>query len=271
MPKESILNFINSKKDYQSKLTKILRKYYVRFISRLYDKSLREFQKDLLKIPDWSSEKISKEFSKFVNFSNDKFDLDKDDLTKLLTILIGLNIKIMSSITDDIEINVPKFEQFWFKCLKRVAKYYYENPKVMLSDLEFETSLHTIDEAINYIIQKYIPLKQILNKKREPLDMYNFDDDENENDTLEDKKEHQSTNNIEVTLESNTAASENELKYLSSEEFENEYYKSDKENDKEVEKSEEKHIKIKKYVFPRKNYKKKQPKNEIDENFFDDL
>lgn len=274
MPKDStqsIHHFISSKKDYQSKLTKILRKYFVKYISKLFDKSLREFQKVLLKIPDWSDEKLNKEFSKFIKFTESKFELSEEDLSKLLTILIGLNVKIMASITDDIEVKIPKFKDFWYKCLKKIGKYYYENPKVMLSDLDFEKTYGYIDEVVNHILLKYIPLQEILSRKKAPLDLYNFDEmDDNLNDAISINK---TKDNLEVTLESKTA-SENELKYLSSEDFENEYYKSDNENDKKRdknEKSEEKHIKLKKYVFPRRNYKKKAPKNEIDENFFDDI
>ena len=208
MPKDStqsIHHFIKSKKEYQSKLTKILKKYLIRYISKSFDKSLREFQKILLKIPDWSDDKLHKEFSKFTKFTESKFDLSADDLSKILSILIGLNIKIMATITDDIEVKVPKFKDFWYKCLKKLAKYYYENPKVMLSDLEFEKTHHYVDEVINSVILKYIPLKDILSRKKEPLDVYNFDDleDQLEDDSLINDK---SKDNIEVTLESNTAS-----------------------------------------------------------------
>lgn len=273
MPKDStqsIHHFIKSKKEYQSKLTKILKKYFVRYISKSFDKSLREFQKILLKIPEWSDDKLNKEFSKFTKFIENRFDLSEEDLSKTLSILIGLNVKIMAPITYDIEVKIPKFKDFWYKCIKKIGKYYYEHPKVMLSDLEFEKTYPYIEEAINSIILKYIPLQDILSGKREPLDVYNFDElEENlDENSVEIQK---SKDNIEVTLESKTA-SDNDLKYLSSEEFENEYYKSDNEKeDKKEEKSEEKHIKLQKYVFPKKNYKKKIAKNEIDENFFDDM
>lgn len=268
---QSIQQFINSKKEYQSKLTKILKKYFIKFLSNSFDKSLRDFQKILLKIPEWSDEKLNKEFNKFIKFTVNRYDLSEEDLLKTLTMLIGLNVKIMATISDDIEVKVPKFKDFWYKCLKKIGKYYYEHPRVMLSDVDFEKTHSYMDEVINTIILKYIPLKEILSGKKEPVDVYNFDEME---DNLDNSVEmNKSRDKLEVTLESKTA-SENDLKYLSSEEFENEYYKSD--NEKEIaqnkpEKSEEKHIKLQKYVFPRKNFKKKMPKNEIDENFFDEF
>lgn len=283
MPKEQIQDLIETKKDYQHKLIEILKKYYMRFIEKLYEKSLREFQEKLLKIPDWSHEKLEKEYQKFLTFIHDKYDLSEEDLTKTLHIVYGLNIKIMTALCTDLEINAPKLIKFWYKSLKRVAKYYYEHPKVMLSEYDFKKTKIQIEEAINYTLQKFIPLKDIINaNKKPPQDKYNFDNgigdtEESNNDDLK----HHSEKQLEVTLESESAS--NDLKYLSSEEFENEYYISDKEDkdkDNKValkEKSEEKHIKMPKYLFPNKKHHKNAKlkgnpaKNELDENFFDDM
>jgi hypothetical protein len=284
MPKEQIQDLIETKKDYQNKLTEVLRKYYMRFIEKMYEKSLREFQEKLFRIPDWSSDKIEKEYNKFLKFIEDKYDLSEDDFTKTLHIVYGLNIKIMTSICTDLEVNAPKLIKFWYKCLKRVAKYYYEHPKVMLSDNDFRKTKIQIEECINYTLQKFIPLKEIIHaNKKPPQDTYNFDNGLGDTEESQINKHHNddSEKQLEVNLESETDS--NGLKYLSSNEFENEYYISDKDNDKEEdkvkEKSEEKHIKLPKYLFPNKkqNYKNaklkgaQQGKNELDENFFDDM
>jgi hypothetical protein len=282
MPKEQIQDLIETKKDYQSKLIEALKKYYMKFIERLYEKSLREFQEKLLKIPSWSDEKIDKEYNKFLKFIYEKYDLDEDEFTKILHIVYGLNIKIMTSICNNLEVNAPKLKKFWYKCLKRVAKYYYEHPKVMLSENDFKKTKIQVEEGINNILQKFIPLKEIINaNKNPPQDKYNFDnglgDTDNSSPVYNDSND--SKNQLEVMLESETES--NGLKYLSSEEFDNEYYVSDKEDNvkKTNEKSEEKHIKLPKYGFPKKRHYKnskgfkntQQVKNELDENFFDDI
>lgn len=284
MPKEQIQDLIETKKNYQTKLIEVLKKYYMKFMERTYEKSLREFQEKLFKIPIWSNEKLDKEYNKFLKFIDDKYDLDEDEFTKILHIVYGLNIKIMTSICNNLEINAPKLKKFWYKCLKRVAKYYYEHPKVMLSDNDFRKTKIQIEEGINNILQKFIPLKEIINaNKNLPQDKYNFDDGLGDTDNSIDNhpNNHQnntSNNHLEVTLESETQS--NGLKYLSSEDFDNEYYVSDNEENvkKSNEKSEEKHIKLPKYLFPNKknNYKNlkkntQQVKNELDENFFDDI
>jgi hypothetical protein len=282
MPKEQIKDLIETKKEYQQKLVEVLKKYYLKYIEKLFEKSLREFQERLFKIPNWSDEKLEKEYGKFLKFISDKYELSEDDLTKTLHIVYGLNIKIMTSICNDIEVNAPKLYKFWYKCLKRVAKYYYEHPKVMLSENDFKKTKVQVEESINHTLHKYIPLKEIINsKQKEPQDTYNFENGLGDTDESIPKVQDNSENQLEVRLESESDS--NGLKYISSDEFENEYYVSDKEDnkdDKKKEKSEEKHIKLPKYLFPsKKNFKNNKmfknnqsgKNNELDENFFDDI
>jgi hypothetical protein len=278
MPRERVQDLIETKKEYQKKLVEVLKKYFLKFMEKLFDKSLREFQEKLLKIPSWSDDKLDKEYV------NDKYELSEEDLTKTLHIVYGLNIKIMTSICDELEVKAPKLVKFWYKCLKKVSKYFYEHPKVMLSESDFKKTKTQIEESINNTLQKFIPLKEIINsKQKEPQDKYNFDNGLGDTDESSTPKHNDSNNKLEVTLESQSDS--NGLKYISSEEFENEYYISDKEDkednvkkDNNVNKSEEKHIKLPKYLFPnKKNYKNaklfktQQNKNELDEHFFDDM
>jgi hypothetical protein len=283
MPREKVQDLIETKREYQKKLVEVFKKYFLKFIEKLFDKSLREFQEKLLKIPSWSEEKLDKEYKKFLKFVNDKYELSEDDLTKTLHIVYGLNIKIMTSICDELEVKAPKLIKFWYKCLKRVGKYYYEHPKVMLSESDFKKTKIQMEECIHNTLQQFIPLKEIINsKQKEPQDKYNFDNGLGDTDESSKPCKKDSENKLEITLESQSNS--NDLKYISSDEFDNEYYISDKEGDNDVKqekdknKSEEKHIKLPKYLFPnRKNYKNakllktQQNKNELDEHFFDDM
>ena len=189
----------------------------------------------------------------------------------------------MTSICDELEVKAPKLIKFWYKCLKRVGKYYYEHPKVMLSESDFKKTKIQMEECIHNTLQQFIPLKEIINsKQKEPQDKYNFDNGLGDTDESSKPCKKDSENKLEITLESQSNS--NDLKYISSDEFDNEYYISDKEGDNDVKqekdknKSEEKHIKLPKYLFPnRKNYKNakllktQQNKNELDEHFFDDM
>ena len=187
----------------------------------------------------------------------------------------------MTSIFDEIEIDMPKIDIFWYKCLKRVCKHFYENPKIMKSEELFKKSRLDIEKAVYHVLQKLIPLKNIINSKKEQNNYYNFDDklgNTSETHNSHNKaKTKDSSNELKVTLESESESNSDGLKYISSEEFENEYYKSEDDNAiTKKEKSEEKHINLPKYIFPhKKNFKNqkliKTAKNEIDENFFDEM
>lgn len=242
---------IDTKREYQNKLNEILKKYFIKYFDNLYESevSYKQIQIKLLKIFEWSSEKKLKEYKKFKKYTKDKFDLSEDDLNKMLEIILGINIKIITSLYDEIDFSVPKFEIFWLKYLKRMGKYYYENPKITLNKVDFKNIL-------DYIIQKCIPLKKIINSTHKELLHYNFD-----NYSIESIKE--------VELEKEECINENEinLKYIESDEFENEYYNSDREQEKDNKnetKFEEKHIKLKP-VVPKKR------KSKIDENLFDNM
>lgn len=263
---------------YQHQLFDIFQKYYMKFIKRLYDKSLREFQEKLLKCANWSDDRLDKEYEKFLKFVSNNYDLNEEELTKIFHIVYGLNIKIITAICEDFETNAPKLIKFWYKCLKRVCKYYYEHPKVLLFDTDFKKTKIQVEESINWCLQRFIPLKEIMNAKhRKKSDKYNFNDGldytSNSNIKTVSKKSLKDCTKLKVTLESDSDI--DGLRYISSEEFENEYYISDKEllkdNHKEV--SDEKHIKVpinkfKKQIGIKGNNKKK---SELNEHFFDNL
>jgi len=268
MNNKSIYKLVDTKKEYQSKLNEILRKYFIRYMKKLYEKNdnYKDFQYELLKIPKMPSEKITKEYDKFIKYTNDKYDLSEEELIKILDIIFQLNIKIMTSLFDEIELKIPPFQLFWLKCLKRIGKYYYENPKSAITHVD---SIK-INDSIEYIIQKYMPLKDIINSTHKQLEYYNFDKE----DTKDTKYSNLNTNidEIDQSKALDSSKNDNSLNYIKSEDFENEYYNSNSNKSIDKQESEEvKQINIPKHVYPttrRKSFKKK---NEIDENFFDNI
>lgn len=245
---KSINQLIDTKNEYQTKFNEILKKYFSRYMEKLHSQSnnYKDFQKRLLKITEWSPEKSTKEYKKFIDYINDKYELSEDDIVKILDIIFNLSIKIMSSTNyNEIEWQPPKFEIFWLKCLKRIGKYYYENPIVK----------GEINESIDYIVQKYIPLKDIINSTHKELQYYNFD---NISDTI-DKEQ---SSNRASTLDSKNSYS-NSLNYIKSEDFENEYYNSDKSIN--ADDDDEKYINLK----GKKHLAAPRRKEKLDEKFFD--
>lgn len=278
---KSIKYLILSKTEYESKLNMILKKYFIKYFKELYEeiKIYREFQKKLYNIPSWSNDKISREFGYFVKYVNKKYDLNQNELSKILEIIYTLNLKIMTSLFNYQINNIPNFKDFWYKCIKKFGKFYYENPK-LIEDHENDVYL---DDTVKNVIQRFIPIKDIINTEKQIVEKYDFEKDPFSDKSKDNSFSKQSSKaKLEVELE-NTEQSE-QLNHAATSDFENQYYNSeiDKfENCKIVdnklvkEQEEEKHIELPKYLFNKKknyfNYKlsKMKKKNEMDENFFD--
>lgn len=281
---KSIKRLILNKTEYESKLNMILKKYFIKYLKELYDeiKIYKEFQKKLYNIPSWSSDKLSREFEYFTKYVNKKYDLNQNELSKILEIIYTLNIKIMTPLFNYPINNIPKFKDFWYKCIKKFGKFYYENPKL----IKDRNAINYLDDTVKNVIQKFIPIKDIINTEKQKLEKYDF-----ENEPFSEKsignsfsREPSSKAKLEVELE-NTDHSE-QLNHAATSNFENEYYNSEaepevevsvKKLEKELEEDEEKEkqIELPKYLFNKKknyfNYKlsKMKKKNEMDENFFD--
>lgn len=279
-----VKHLISSKIEYESKLNMILKKYFIKYFKELYEDDaslkLRELQKILYKIPSWSDNKIDKEYGYFTKYIYKKYELNQDDLSKILDLVYSLNIKIMTSIYDVVSIDIPKFKNFWYKSIKKIAKYFYENPRRIKEHtdvLEKDTDLENI---LKYVLQRFIPIEEILHLKKQKEHSYDFE----KASFSENKHNFEEKPKIEVNLEKTDITQpveKNSLIYMSSDEYENEYYKSENNIDpieeKQIEKAEEKEIKIPKYFFKKKNNYNNfkisnmanSGKKEEDENFFD--
>jgi len=280
----SIKRLILSKTEYESKLNMILKKYFIKYFKELYDeiKIYKEFQKKLYNIPSWSSDKLTREFVYFTKYVNKKYDLNQNELSKILEIIYTLNIKIMTPLFNYPINNIPKFKDFWYKCIKKFGKFYYENPKLIKDG----GAINYLDDTVKNVIQKFIPIKDIINTEKQKLEKYDFENEPFSEKSIKNSfsREPSSKAKLEVELE-NTDHSE-QLNHAATSNFENEYYNSEAEPEVEVgtkklekeledDEEKEKQIELPKYLFNKKknyfNYKlsKMKKKNEMDENFFD--
>lgn len=217
---------IDTRHEYQSKLKEILRRYGIKFIKRLYEGSTyKEFQQDLLNLIDWPEDKKRKEYLKFLKHTNDKYDLSEDELSTILGTIFELHLKIMTSLFDEIELTIPKFDVFWFKTLKRMAKYYFESTK---SALENHDS-RVLDEAVEHVIQKFIPLKEIIKCSQKELDHYSF----NKSSTFSNVSNNSNAKGHQFDVALESESNSDALRCIRSEDFENEYYNSDQDKSNE--------------------------------------
>lgn len=234
--KSNLKEYILSRNTKTTLLINIFTKWLYHFIIDLYEdsKTIRGFQKKLYDIPSWSSHSKDKEFKKFLKITFKKFNLIEDQLYDLLQDILILNVKIFTK--TDIEINLPNFNKFWYKLLKYTGKYFYEHPK----DLEIneKTNIKYITKLVQDTILKYIPIKDLFDIKKVDTFEYNFDDininhTNHTNHTID-------NNHIHNKKQIENDESSGSLKYISSEQFKNEYYNPDirnqksENNDKEI-------------------------------------
>lgn len=248
------LKELSEKKNKQTNLLiGIFTKYNYSFIISYYTKSknARDFQKSLYGVPSWSNNRTYTEFKDFLKQTYIKYKLQQDEIEDILKDILILNTQILSK--SDIQIDIPKLETFWYKLLKQTGKYFYEHP-TNLEENERKNIKH-ISKLVEILLQKYIPITDIFNIKKTPKIEYDFKESENSSPMITQKESQKISNKSENT-------STNSLKYISSEQFENEYY-NPIDTKKDVS-SEDKHINI---VIKKKG-KGKPVASEIDEFFF---
>lgn len=184
----TLKHLISTKNDFEQKVTDLFSKYFAKRIKKFYHNSsdqkyvYREFQKNLYELANWSPLKISKEYKKFSKWCLKKYDFTESEVEKLINTLINTSIKLIlytssnESIFD--KIFIPPLEIFFYRGLKRVARFYYEHPKQEIHSSD-------IKEIFNVYIQTYIPFKDIINildndaniELEDPQILtYNFDD-----------------------------------------------------------------------------------------------
>lgn len=294
----SLVKSIETRKEYEDKLYAIIYKYQIKYIYYVFEKQYdddkqinklnslyRHFQKRLLKIADWSSDKLNKEYKKFLEWSKRKYDLQEEELQKILDTIITLFVKIMINKKNIIVEGIlesytfPKLKYFFYKCLKRISRYYYENPKSLKIDENNEilNSVYkkTILDLIGSVVYNMLPMKQIMSIL-EYKDLINEEKSENDNIFVE--YDFNNTNTSESSQNSNPKViiekqlSECSLQYVSSDDFDKDYCKSESEQEIQKQDQEEdlvKHVKIPKINKHKPMNLNKKNRDDLEEYFFD--
>jgi len=237
------------------------------------------FQKSLLKITKWSSKTLDKQYFKFLKWVEKRKDLSEEQLYKLLKDIIRLSTQIMIN-KPDVYVDtllqnykLPTLKAYYYKCLRRIARRVYENPKILYS-LKNEDLINDLES----ILQHYLPLdeiKTILEFKQESENddniqvAYNFDDDDDKSSSISLR------NSLKNMLLVDKEQSDQSLHYVSSNELIKNY---DYDDIKQITNNSEqiidyedgvKHITIPK--FKKSKYFYNKPKvNEISEHFFNE-
>ncbi len=283
---------ISIKKNLEEKLYEVLTKGLYKYIKRIYKKKKEEyendilvyknFQKKLYKIAKWSNDTITTEYSNILSWCKRHYDIDEQKMELMLKNIILLSTQIMinrSKIYTENFLSTyefPLMKTMYYKCLKKIARIFYENPKSI-----YDISLYTLKENLQPLFYNIIPIKKItdyLEIKRDSVIVekkvieYNFNkDDTDDTDDTEDKDDKHGI--IQYDHDNKKDFCEN-LKYICSEDFnenieniENTNKNQSNENKDEDDNDNDniKHIRIPKL---NKMYLKKKTDN-IDEHFFD--
>ncbi len=174
----------------------------------------------------------------------------------------------------------PKLKYFFYKCLKRISRHYYENPKNLSidenNDILNTTYKKTILDLIGSVVYNMLPMKQIMSIL-EYKDLINEDKSENENIFIQydfnNTKTSESSHNSNPKVIIEKQLSECSLKYISSDDFDKEYCKSESEQEIQQHNEEEdlvKHVKIPKIKRNKQQYLNRQNRNDLEEYFFDE-
>lgn len=262
MEGEGFSKTLEIKHKLQKKLVNVFSQHLYNYVMRCFKKSVNyiDFQKKMLKIAEWDKHKRERSFKKFKKwcFKNNY------DIEEIFEKIILYSIRTI--LNDDFlaEIVITKhyksnFSEFYYKVLKKVARYYYENPKIDIIEDD-----NYIEDIIKTSIVVFIPLNKIVNmfgkKKDDLIIQYDFNNmQDSYSDTVTDISSCTSKNNTEnidnnkrkIVVEKETD-DEGSMMYLPSEEFdikedikEKNDEKKDEENDEENdEEKDTKHIVI---------------------------
>ena len=186
-----------------------------------------EFQKSLLKITKWSDKTLDKQYSKFLKWVGKRKDLSEEQIYQLLKDIIRLSTQIMIN-KPDVYVDtllqnykLPALKTYYYKCLRRIARRVYENPKGLYS-LKNEDLINDLEN----ILQNYLPLDKIQTVLEFEQDIennnnikvaYNFDEDDDKSSSISIR------NSLQNVLLVDKEQSDQSLHYVSSNELVNNY------------------------------------------------
>jgi hypothetical protein len=228
---------IERKQLYEEQIADIFEVYLEKYINKLFDyvdRDMKIFKRKLVDIAGWNEEKVTKEYNKFLKWTGKK-SIEEAEVKNMLDNVIMYSIRLMINKYDTeiiaklVEFESTDPERFFFKCMKRIAKFVYENP----NSIKLEEFNQKVKNIVVSVIYEFVPIAKIIKllevtKEAESEKSYDF----NKTFTTESEQAPQQ----KLVVDKQTTSSDNELNYVPSEEIIKEYYQSDKEDKNENEK-----------------------------------
>lgn len=255
--------------------------YAIKYMNKIQDKcdgSIKTLQRMLRSVGEWDAAKVDKEYEKFLKWC-DKRGTTIQFLHEHLYKFVSLSLHIMFSkripdeLINEYQINI---KNLFHKCMRRVARRLYEQQKTA-NDTDAYMSKKEATECVVSCLHEFIPIEKLIEImelfEQESDSSHSYDFNRTFSDSEKGKILIEKNNETDDTKESGDESINLQLKYVQSDNFEDEYYNPD---DQSKQKPEEdtnvKEINIPKYHkkgYYNKNQQIHKPKiNEKDENFF---
>lgn len=151
-------NLVKTKEANWKRLLNVMQEYSIKWIQKIFsnidDKmKYKRFQIELSDVVHWDYDKQEKEFKKFTKWlvknkmSINVFrELFKDTMLQTVQIMLYDYYKYDTS-----SIEIVDLESFVYKVNKKVAKYFYQNPKIV-ENIQDDTIKNIIDSVLNSCI-----------------------------------------------------------------------------------------------------------------------
>jgi hypothetical protein len=281
----------------KSKFHGFIVKFAYKYMNKLFEKELQrheskinrpklytDFQRSLLEIPKWSDKTLKKQYNKFIKWIKRKEDIREEDLYKMLLKIIKGSTQIILNKSDVYvdtllqDYHFITLQNYYYRCLKRIARRVYENPK----DFQDIKMINLIDDLEN-ILQKVLPSCEI----KAILEFVDDNNQENDNNiqisyNFDNKSKTDSSISLRESVEKKLVVdkqqSENSLHYVSSDDVAiyndsdgglSQILKDVSINQNNEDDDNVKHIRVPK--FKKSQYYYNKPKiNEINEHFFNE-
>lgn len=218
-----ISTWTKSKQSLENNFSNIILVYCLKWTKKLAQTTLfkyendyiyTRFQKKLGSIAKWSGEKREREYKKFIEWTNRKFEFDEEDLNIIFMKIIILSVQIMinKELNDEncAKINFSpqllNLREFFYICLKTISKYYFKYPE-RIYDTKDDSDMS--NDIIKRQLVNYIPFKSIfdiVNDNNNKFDIVNVNcnnkTNENLDEKIDDKSLSHSSNNKSFTTKS---------------------------------------------------------------------
>jgi len=199
---------------------------------------IKALQKKLLRISKWSNEKKKEEFNRFLKWCEKKYGYEPESFKADMSQYLMLTLQIIAYNT----VNNSVLRQFYtidmhipfYKCIRSASRDVYDKIRQQSSDDDiFPNPSHndvSLQQTCLIQFQKCIFIDKFLQHLNEDEQSnymrYDYEDVMDDDKTID--LDRQKVNSRKEQEENNT------LPYISSDEFDNEYYKSDDEKNNDI-------------------------------------